>query len=369
MDHNQYDAETTSLQDVIRSARQMLDRTSDPLARIRLQATISVSQQRLAEHERASQERQRQIDDARRAAEQAAQREREEREARGEISAAGWHAIVTRLRRAVIERELRRCVISPRATVNGVKLVKSGCTLAQTLDATILDRVDEDARTVLESVLTPRVRERLQHERQADAKAVRTPYEHRRADLLLKMARAGVFVWLTGPAGSGKTTAVSAVAKTLNLRFRFTGAIETRYDLMGFVDAHGRETVTALRDTYQHGGVFLFDECDASMTGATLAFNAALANGHSDFPGCVDPIQQHPDFLCFAAGNAINGSTTEYTGRNTPDAAFLDRFVVLRWPYDEDLELEIAQSVTQNFEPRALPAQQQSLGSNDAVQS
>ena len=51
----------------------------------------------------------------------------------------------------------------------------------------------------------------------------------------------------------------------------------------GFIDAQGRIVNTEFRKAYEHGGLFLFDEIDASFPQAILAFNAALANDFMDF--------------------------------------------------------------------------------------
>jgi hypothetical protein len=166
---------------------------------------------------------------------------------------------------------------------------------------------------------------------------------HKQFERLLRMAGAGVNVWLCGPAGSGKTTAAEQVAKALSLPFFFNGAIDSEYKLSGFVDAQGRIVSTAFRRAYKEGGVYLFDEVDSSMPSAVLAFNAALANGYADFPGEPEPVKRNPRFVCLAAANTWGfGATSEYVGRNRMDAAFLDRFVQLSWEYDEDLERELA---------------------------
>jgi len=142
---------------------------------------------------------------------------------------------------------------------------------------------------------------------------------------------------LVGPAGSGKTMAAEKAAEALNLDFAFTGAIDSSYKLSGFIDAQGRIVNTAFRRAYENGGIFLFDEMDASLPSATLAFNAALANGHADFPDGV--VKRHPDFRAVAACNTFgNGASRQYVGRNQQDAASLDRFAVLTWNYDERLE-------------------------------
>lgn len=151
-------------------------------------------------------------------------------------------------------------------------------------------------------------------------------------------------VWLTGPAGTGKTTAAANAAEALGLKFYFCGSIDTEYKLTGFIDAQGRVVNTAFRTAYQCGGVFLFDECDSSLPAALLAFNAALANGEAAFPDALVP--RHPDFVCIAAANTWGlGATNEYVGRLKLDAAFLDRFVQISWGIDEGLELATAGNV------------------------
>lgn len=162
---------------------------------------------------------------------------------------------------------------------------------------------------------------------------------HEQFDSVLKAVAAEVPVMLVGPAGSGKTTLCEQVAEALNLRFYFTGAVASEYKLSGFVDAQGRIVSTAFREAYANGGLFLFDELDASMPQAIMAFNAALANGHCDFPGDTAPTKRHPDFRVVAAANTFGrGADRQYVGRNQLDAASLDRFVVINMDYDEVME-------------------------------
>lgn len=143
--------------------------------------------------------------------------------------------------------------------------------------------------------------------------------------------------WLHGPAGTGKTTAARAVAQALGLSFAFTGALDGAYGLLGFVDAGGRVIRTPFREAWETGGVFLFDEVDASHPSAVVAFNAALANGVCAFPDAT--VSRHPDCVIIAAANTTgHGGAGQYVGRVRQDAATLDRFVMLEWPIDEALE-------------------------------
>jgi hypothetical protein len=164
--------------------------------------------------------------------------------------------------------------------------------------------------------------------------------QHHTFPLLLQVLSQKLNVWLTGPAGSGKTTAAHNCAKALNLPFSFCGAQSNEYGLLGFTTATGTTVRTPFREVYENGGVFLFDEIDASSASAVLAFNAALANGVCNFPDKM--VERHADFICIAAANTFGlGATSEYVGRMKMDAAFLDRFVFIAWDIDEELERNI----------------------------
>jgi cobaltochelatase CobS len=171
--------------------------------------------------------------------------------------------------------------------------------------------------------------------------------QHRQFSKLMTKLLAGRNVYLAGPAGTGKTTAARNAAEMLSktlgreIPFYFNGAIDSEHKLLGFTDAQGRVVSRPFRKAFTEGGVYLFDEVDASLAGALLAFNAALSNDTCDFPdGCL---QKHPDFRCIAAANTWGfGATHDYVGRAKLDEAFRDRFVMLKWDTDEALERRIA---------------------------
>ena len=164
---------------------------------------------------------------------------------------------------------------------------------------------------------------------------------HKTFTKLLKAVSSGDNIWLVGPAGTGKTTAAEQVASVLGLEFHFNGALDSEHKLLGFIDAQGRIVSRPFRKAWTEGGVYLFDEVDASLPQALLAFNAALANGIVDFPDGA--VRKHPNFVCIAGANTIGqGATAEYNGRYKPDAAFVDRFCMIRWDVDETLERVLA---------------------------
>ena len=165
--------------------------------------------------------------------------------------------------------------------------------------------------------------------------------QHFQLPVLLQIIAAKLNVYIVGPAGAGKTYAAIQCAKALGVEFYFTGAVASEFKLTGFIDAQGRIVSTEFRKAFENGGLFLFDEIDASYPQAVLAFNAALANDYMDFPD--KRVQRHENFYCIAAANTYGqGADRQYVGRNQLDAASLDRFVFLDWKYDENLERELA---------------------------
>lgn len=178
---------------------------------------------------------------------------------------------------------------------------------------------------------------------QPDKPPVTLGVQHNQFPLLLDVCNARtpeghhLNIWLVGPAGTGKTSAAGNVAKALDMPFHFNSAIDTKYELLGFIDAMGKPTMTPFRRAWTEGGVYLFDEVSASSEQAVLAFNGALANGKAPFPDAT--LDRHPDCIIIAGDNTHGqGATVSYNGRNKMDAAFLDRFVFIDWPIDEVLE-------------------------------
>ena len=164
---------------------------------------------------------------------------------------------------------------------------------------------------------------------------------HKTFPKLLQVLSQHLNVYLVGPAGSGKTYAAKKCAEALGVPFYFTGAIANEYKLTGFKNAQGEYVGTEFRKAYENGGVFLFDEIDASFPQAVLAFNAALANNFMDFPD--KQVKMHPNFYCIAAANTIGqGADRQYVGRNQLDAASLDRFIFIDWEYDNNLEISLS---------------------------
>lgn len=168
--------------------------------------------------------------------------------------------------------------------------------------------------------------------------------EHKALASILKMVEADVAPFMVGPSGSGKTSIARRVAEKLNLDFYFTGSIESAFQVKGFMDANGNLVRTPFRDAYEKGGLFLFDELDASDSQAIVSLHAALDNGVLDAPDGI--IEKHPDFRYLAAGNTWgHGASLQYMGRNALDGATLDRYAIVEVDYDPQFEKELVKKL------------------------
>lgn len=170
---------------------------------------------------------------------------------------------------------------------------------------------------------------------------------HFKTEVVLRSISAKVPVALVGPAGSGKTTCVSSVAEALSLEF-YSKSVSVQtgvHEFFGYQDANGNYVRTLFREAYENGGVFLLDEFDAGNPNVLAALNQATANGSCAFPDGM--INRHEDFIIVMAGNTFgHGANSEYVGRNKIDAATLDRFVFIEFPYDEDFEMKLCTNPT-----------------------
>lgn len=171
---------------------------------------------------------------------------------------------------------------------------------------------------------------------------------HHQFETILTVIKAGEYPYLSGPTGSGKTTIGEQVAEDLGLEFAYIGAVESYALLKGFKDVNSNFEETAFTRLYQNGGVFLFDEIDASDPQAILTVNAAIANRKLDLPdGRI--VDMHPDFKLIAAANTSGrGATLKYTGRQMLDAATLDRYIEIPVDYDPELEKHVAKKIGGN---------------------
>lgn len=173
--------------------------------------------------------------------------------------------------------------------------------------------------------------------------------KHKLHDEVMETLQNDIGALVFGPAGSGKTTLAMNIAEDMKIPFRMNGAIFKEHKLFGFIDANGKYHSTPFRDAFENGGLYLFDEVDASNPQVLLTLNSALANGVCDFPDKT--LKKHPNFRFMASANTNgNGATAQYSARNPLDGATKDRFMCYESEYDDSLTLSIIKSMVSNPE-------------------
>lgn len=160
---------------------------------------------------------------------------------------------------------------------------------------------------------------------------------HKDFETVFKLVGQDIPTMLVGPAGSGKNYCIKQVADALGMEMYYTNNVSNEFKVTGFVDAGGVYHETEFYKAFKNGGVFFLDEIDSSDPSALIILNSAISNGYVTFPH--EKVERHPNFRCIAAANTWgNGRDFQYVGRNALDGASLDRFVSLRFDYDEALE-------------------------------
>ena len=220
----------------------------------------------------------------------------------------------------------------------------------------MFDQIAEDVLLSVQAKIDRRVAAKVKHLEEAINQArpiyIQTetitgkPIEgiqHNQFENLVKIVLTGQPVVLVGPAGTGKSHAAEAVAKTLDLEFyaMSVGAQTSKSDLIGYMDANKNYQTTAFRQAYEDGGLFLLDEIDAGNSNVLIQLNAALANGYMSFPDKM--IRRNEKFRFVASANTFgSGANRQYVGRNQLDAATIDRFAFLQWNIDSRVEESLA---------------------------
>lgn len=160
------------------------------------------------------------------------------------------------------------------------------------------------------------------------------------AGYVLKLATARIPVMLIGPAGTGKSHLAQQVASMIRTESHPDGLPygetpmtpgATRGDLLGRMtaspDKSDRFVLSRFVEIYSGGGVFNFEEIDASDPGMLIVVNNALASGRLFNSVNGEVYTRHPDFVPMATANTFGmGADAKYTGREKLDLATIDRF-------------------------------------------
>ncbi len=201
------------------------------------------------------------------------------------------------------------------------------------------DKIDQSVDGELKDLREQVKKTRLLEVKVGDKVNIVEGLKHQQLEQLITYASMRLSPLLVGMAGTGKTHAAEQVASALGLPFyaMSVGAQTSKSDIIGYMSASGDYIKTHFRTAYEHGGLFLMDEIDAGNANVLIQVNAALSNGLCAFPDKM--VTRHADFIFVASANTYgNGANRQYVGRNQLDAATLDRFAVIDWLIDDDLE-------------------------------
>ncbi len=161
---------------------------------------------------------------------------------------------------------------------------------------------------------------------------------HPMFETVCKYIEAGLNVALVGPAGTGKSFLAAQVAKKLDRKLYVNGALMSKYDLIGFIDAGGKYHETPAYVAFTTGGIHLFDEYDASSPEAIVAYNA-MTDDQPFFTFPCGQVEKHESYTAICTLNTWGqGATADYVGRFKQDGAAMDRLVKVFIDYDVTLE-------------------------------
>ena len=199
---------------------------------------------------------------------------------------------------------------------------------------------------------------------------------HYQLPQVLAWLRSDVPVWLWGQPGGGKTHLGRQIAGIMGVEAYVMSIDETTTanKLLGFQNLVSGEFIKGwLYEPFKNGGLAVIDEMDTGNPGIIAALNALLANSHYMFPN-GETVERHKDFCVLACANTNGtGAVAGFTARHRLDAATLDRFAIVKFEYDEGLEMQIAcgvQSETELWKPaKELPSNETCIAWVNWVQS
>jgi hypothetical protein len=178
---------------------------------------------------------------------------------------------------------------------------------------------------------------------------------HRQTSDLAQLINARRHVYIYGERGTGKTHVVLQLCEAIGLRvFMESGnPFFTPHDYKGYMNAMGSYTATALYRflTCTEPCALFVDEFDRQRVDAPSVLNSLLAQGHITFPnGETHYLRNDGTQVIIASGNtAMRGGSTAYAAASKQELSTIDRFFYLYWGIDENLESNIARSISPRY--------------------
>jgi nitric oxide reductase NorQ protein len=161
-------------------------------------------------------------------------------------------------------------------------------------------------------------------------------------DQLLAAVAAGFPVMLTGPRGTGKTTAVKQIARRFERALALVSGhsdlmVEELRGAMGLRNGDSVFTPGPVTQAVREGGYLLFDECNLCRPGVVAWLNAVIEDDAIlALPETGEMIHVPNDFRCFFCFNE------GYSGTRDLNEALKDRCRVIfcdYWPKEAEMVL------------------------------
>lgn len=169
---------------------------------------------------------------------------------------------------------------------------------------------------------------------------------HKQLPELLDVLNAGLWPYLHGSPGCGKTHAVLQAFALPELDLPRLSVLslsqftpESR--LYGHPTVYGELVDADFALCYRDGGGLLLDEVDLANPALLASLNCAIENGKCSFP-VLGTRDMHARFVLAVAGNTAGmGGDAHYAERRALDPAFRSRFQYIAWQLDEALEAAV----------------------------
>ena len=195
-----------------------------------------------------------------------------------------------------------------------------------------LDTVRRVVQEELEAVKPVRVEIAL-----PSGKAVEPGVVHPQAWEIHAWASLKIPVWVWGGAGNGKTSAIRAVAKMLDIPFyaKPCSASTSEASLVGYRNFATGEFVPGVAyEAFKSGGLLCLDEADNADPQLLACVNSLVGQGSYLFPN-GEVVEEHPDFRVVATANTKGAGCEDGYIRSVMDYATLDRFAFVEFKHSK----------------------------------
>ena len=167
------------------------------------------------------------------------------------------------------------------------------------------------------------------------------------SERLERLVKSGIRnLWMTGPAGSGKSVQTRMLAKKLGLPCLCIscGIGTSSTEFIGY--KYPTRESTKFAEYYAKPSIILLDEFTALDPAVAQICNSALAN--DEIETTTGTVYRDPNCIIIATSNTFgNGASRQYVANNQLDASTIDRFVggIIEVDYSEEFESQYDEEV------------------------